>query len=275
MNNNRWIEMIMMLAFVGMVTSARGGSLDSPAAPTSSVSAMYTLEHIYNKLNMRSNVVTKRTGAFTEPNGGPTNGTMHTLDDIMTLVTNRVPVPMTGQIDTYAVGDDGTNRIGVAWLTNRFTVQSTNNFVHPDDRTNCVVDNLTSLMWARNANLATGAIFNATWSTVKGTCTWNQAFDVITNSAGPVNGTNYGGYNDWRLPNVRELHSLIDWGRASPALPSGHPFNEVQMSTYWTSTTFKDEPATKAWDVNLYNGTVYPNTKVTAYYVWPVRGGGD
>ncbi|NIO68243.1 MAG: DUF1566 domain-containing protein, partial [Anaerolineae bacterium] len=42
---------------------------------------------------------------------------------------------------------------------------------------------------------------------------------------------------DWRLPNVRELQSLIDYGRQTPALPSGHPFTGVQSSLYWSSTT--------------------------------------
>lgn len=46
-----------------LVSSGVAGDLDSPAAPTSAGSAMYTLEDIYNKLNTRTNV-TKRTGAF-------------------------------------------------------------------------------------------------------------------------------------------------------------------------------------------------------------------
>ena len=32
---------------------------------------------------------------------------------------------------------------------------------------------------------------------------------------------------DWRLPNVRELHSLVDFGEVHPPLPSGHPFTGV------------------------------------------------
>jgi len=70
----------MVLSGVGEGT-ALAGSLDSPAAPTSAGSAMYTLDDIYNRLNAGT-AGAKRTGAFTEPSSGPVAGG-HTLDDIM------------------------------------------------------------------------------------------------------------------------------------------------------------------------------------------------
>lgn len=266
-----------------MVTSARGGSLDAPAAPTNPASAMWTLENIYNVLDTRTTNVAKRAGAtaFVEPTGGPTNGTMHTLNEIMTLVTNRAPVQKTGQTNTYVVDDDG-NRIGVAWPNPRFTVQSTNTVGQPDDRTNCVLDNLTGLMWARNANIASNSPLGQTG--LGGTCTWAQAFDIITNSAGPVNGTTYGGYTDWRLPNVRELYSLVTYRCFRPSLSDGTgtnkwtealgPFTGVKSDNYWSSTVFAVSPNDNTWYVSLdygHLGTV--NEATTTLYVWPVRGG--
>jgi hypothetical protein len=41
----------------------------------------------------------------------------------------------------------------------------------------------------------------------------------------------------WRLPNVKELASLIDYGTFNPALPAGHSFSGVQLTRYWSSTT--------------------------------------
>ncbi|MFZ1404917.1 MAG: DUF1566 domain-containing protein, partial [Anaerolineae bacterium] len=81
----------------------------------------------------------------------------------------------------------------------------------------------------------------------------------------------------WRLPNVREMQSLVDYERFSPALPSGYPFSNVQSNIYWTSTTITAGP-TLAWCVGLQVGFVYgifaaACTKTDAYYVWPVRGG--
>ena len=42
---------------------------------------------------------------------------------------------------------------------------------------------------------------------------------------------------DWRLSNIKELQSLIDYGHADPALSEGHPFSDVQPTCYWSSTS--------------------------------------
>ncbi len=57
--------------------------VDSPAPPTSPLSAMFTLEDIYNRLNTGA-AGAKRTGAFTDPTTGPI-ATRHTLNDVMGL----------------------------------------------------------------------------------------------------------------------------------------------------------------------------------------------
>ena len=46
----------------------------------------------------------------------------------------------------------------------------------------------------------------------------------------------------WRLPNIRELYSVIDFGQSRPALPPGHPFFGVQDGYYWSSTTTAHYP---------------------------------
>src|SRR5437762_1672397 len=45
-----------------------------------------------------------------------------------------------------------------------------------------------------------------------------------------------GGRRGWRLPTIQELLSLVDPSVALPGpnLPSGHPFNNVQSSAYWS-----------------------------------------
>jgi len=125
----------------------------------------------------------------------------------------------------------------------RFTVQT---------NTECVKDNLTGLIWARNANQL-------------GRVTWFNALSSCNN-------LNYGGKTDWRLPTIQELCSLIDYSNFCPALPTGHPFNVVQLDYYWSSATYANG-ADYAWCVFLYHGLVDVSTKVTAYYAWPVRGG--
>src|SRR5512145_3053761 len=52
-----------------------------------------------------------------------------------------------------------------------------------------------------------------------------------------------GGRGGWRLPSFAELASLIDpsvTSTAQPRLPAGHPFLDVQASSYWSATAFAD-----------------------------------
>ena len=85
----------------------------------------------------------------------------------------------------------------------------------------------------------------------------------------------------WRLPNVREMQSLVHYGFASPAVPNtagtgkwtaGNPFTGVQSNIYWTSTANGDG-TDSVWYVHLNVGYGYPGGKSGSYYVWPVRGG--
>lgn len=158
------------------------------------------------------------------------------------------PVAKTGQTISYATGDDGDLQKGVAIPSPRFT----------DNSDETVTDNLTGLMWAKNANLG-------------GTMTWSEAIDysnnLILGSAGCGKS-----YTDWRLPNRFELESLLDLGNANPVLPTGHPFTNLVLSSYWSSTSGAYHEFTdRAWYVEMRYGNVGGILKTSVAYVWPVR----
>lgn len=81
-----------------------------------------------------------------------------------------------------------------------------------------------------------------------------------------------GGRKGWRLPTVEELASLVDTTQSYPALPAGHPFQNVQSDRYWSATT-DAEFTDAAWRVSISNGSVSQNYKGNSHYVWCVRGG--
>ena len=81
---------------------------------------------------------------------------------------------------------------------------------------------------------------------------------------------NVGGRKGWRLPTVEELASLVDPTQMNPALPSGHPFINVQSGYYWSSTTNVND-SSYAWYVYFNDGNVYGDDKSDYYYVWCVR----
>jgi len=175
------------------------------------------------------------------------------------------PAPKTGQTTSYGAGDDGALRKGVAWPNPRFTIND-------DSGQNLTVtDNLTGLMWRRDASAGAN-------------CGVNQPFQTWANAMAGVQACSavaYAGYSDWRLPTLNELRSLTSQQYVGPAVPNtvgtGHwtaddPFKNVQPNVYWSSTTYADDTS-KAWYVYLNDGAVTTISKTITLYVWPVRGG--
>lgn len=82
-----------------------------------------------------------------------------------------------------------------------------------------------------------------------------------------------GGRKGWRMPTLEELASLVDPTQSNPALPSGHPFTNIQLWQYWSSTT-DVLSASFAATVRFNDGLVnYFNKTTFTSYVWCVRGG--
>ena len=173
------------------------------------------------------------------------------------------PVAATGQtecrdhsgilIDCAGTGQDGEYQAGVS-VDPRFT----------DNGDGTVTDNLTGLIWLQNADCV-GELF------------WNNAVAnaslLAEGACGLTDGSVVG---DWRLSNIRELLSLVDYGQSYPALPAGHPFFNVESSRYWTSTTwdFDDPTFAFAWTVFVDTGgpVVWPKSSFGGRS-WLVRGG--
>lgn len=168
-------------------------------------------------------------------------------------VSTSCPVANTGQTTSYYEGDDGSLETGVPWPDPRFTVIT-------NGADEVVIDNLTGLQWVKAPHSLSGN---------SGVMVWNSAIDFCNNLV-------YAGSSDWRLPTCNELVSLVDFGRYSPALPSGHPFffADVEDGFYWSSTSVASS-TNAAWFLARCNGDVSYSQKTDSYYlyVWPVRGG--
>ena len=155
------------------------------------------------------------------------------------ILIGAVLVPVTGQTLCYDAagtvidcatdigpGQDGDLQMGVKWPNPRFTKNG--------DGT--VTDNLTGLIWLENADCAA-----ATMNWAAALAFANTLFD----GSGDHNGGDCGlsdtsAVGAWRLPNVRELHSLVHYGFSDPCIPNtagtgqlvaGEPFSACSRST--------------------------------------------
>lgn len=169
------------------------------------------------------------------------------------------PLPRTGLSPTEPQnpappGSDGALQKGVAWPNPRFT----------DNLDGTVSDNLTGLTWLKNMS----ALGSREWTNALADCR-----KLNSGEAGLSDGSVEG---DWRLPNVNEVFSLIDWKYWNPALPDtagtdkatlGNPFSGLS-DWVWTSTAQGDD---NAWAVCLNDPVRQFAVKGITYTVWPVR----
>lgn len=151
--------------------------------------------------------------------------------------------------ETVSAG--GTKLFHVRAVRNPYsTVFSVSHFTDNGDGT--IIDNFTGLVWQK-IQLAD-------------TITWEGALAY-------ANSLSLAGKTDWRLPNVKELHSLNDENLYKPSFNKDYFINTLS-GNYWSSTTMVNT-ATVAWDINIDYGIVSYNNKTVKEHVLLVRGGMD
>ncbi len=106
---------------------------------------------------------------------------------------------------------------------------------------------------------------------VDNTYTWTNSF---TDFLATLN-TNrcFAGHCDWRIPNVKELQSIVDYGQFSPAIDPTFP-GPTAAFFYWSSTSGALGLPFYAWSVYFSSGLVSIGGKDNNFYhVRAVRGG--
>ncbi len=177
------------------------------------------------------------------------------LTAVSALAGGAVNLPVTGQtscydnggvqIDCAGTGMNGESQLGVAWPEPRFVVDG-----------ECVTDELTGLVWAKNGNLPNAPM------------PWLDALQWVAdmNADGGLCGM-----TDWRLPNIVELGLLPNKEKAdSAAWLNTMGFENIQGYNYWTSTT-RANHLEHAWRVQMNFGYWLGSGKLVNAYVWPVR----
>ena len=122
-----------------------------------------------------------------------------------------------------------------------------------------VTDNNTGLIWQQQDD---GNVYN--WYQASGT--YDAAYNpTAINVCGALGA-------DWRLPTKKELMSIVDYSIPYPGPTINTIFTNTKQSTYWSSTTYANDPDF-AWYVYFSNGYVDSYYKSVSYYVRCVRAG--
>lgn len=154
-----------------------------------------------------------------------------------------------------------TSSPGAPWPSPRYT----------DNGNGTVTDNLTGLVWLKDANclqtlgnIVKGGTGELTWAD---SLTWSN--NLANGACGLTDGSTAG---QWRLPNREELYSLIDFSKWGPSVQTGHPFANLQACGYWSSST-EAEWTPNAWAISFLDSDVNMVNKTDPKFVWAVRGG--
>jgi hypothetical protein len=166
----------------------------------------------------------------------------------------RVFLPGTGQTISYEPGDDGEMQIGGA-------------LDYTDNGDGTLTDNGSGLTWEKKTDANVNEVYP-----------WSGALAYVAALNAMNGGQGFAGHNDWRLPNVRELQTILDYSRTKPMIhPAfGPTMGILNFVDFWSSTSWVSDyyaPKFNAWGVDFLDGGRLAFGKTSALRVRAVRGG--
>ncbi len=157
-----------------------------------------------------------------------------------------------GAVNAAAETCRSDSKIPASTPTSRFT----------DHGNGTVTDTQTELMWAKCAHGLGGVACSSGSASVHN---WEEALDL-------ANSRIAAGYDNWRLPNINELRSIVEGRCYYPAI-NLTVFPETPVDSYFWSASPRAGNADSAWGVNFYNGNSYGSYRGLSKHVRLVRSG--
>jgi hypothetical protein len=144
---------------------------------------------------------------------------------------------------------------------NASVVEDTPTSAFTDNGDGTVTHSLTGLMWKQCAEGLSGADCATGGATAMN---WSGALAMASSDS-------TAGYGDWRLPNQRELLSIVETCGYSPTI-NQTLFPNTPASSFWSTSSYVPN-LNLAWYVYFYNGDYGPSVRAGNSLVRLVRGG--
>jgi hypothetical protein len=194
-----------------------------------------------------------------------------TLNQCKADLANAEKFPATGQTKCSSAGNSG-QEIDCAGTGQDGEIQA-GGHLHYTDNGDTITDDNTKLEWEKKLNWDTQED-QTNLHDADNTYTWGDAFDVFIKDLNTE--PCFAEHCDWRLPNVKELQSIVDYDRLRPAIDPifvvPRPPARVSGGNWWTSTS-DNEIRLFAWAVTFQFGGVQEFFKTEKALVRAVRGG--
>jgi len=158
----------------------------------------------------------------------------------------------TGVTTSYVEGDDGYYKAG-------------SEMQFKDNGDGTVTDLKTKLMWVKSGYADSDLTPPIPYTSVGPWRKYNWRNAILY-----CEGLEFAGYSDWRLPNYKELISILDLSKTDPSVDEKYLPNTLS-DFYWTSTSFTYNPG-RAWYVYFNLGYVNHIFKTWECFIRPVRG---
>lgn len=133
-----------------------------------------------------------------------------------------------------------------------------------DNGDGSITDLRTRLVWKRCAE-------GQTWESATATCSGAATTHSWTESLALAKSTSFAGRSDWRLPNRKELESIVEFCGHSPAI-NLVLFPATPSERFWSSSTYLPDAA-RAWEVYFFDGYVGASHKMISVHLRLVRDG--
>jgi Protein of unknown function (DUF1566) len=187
------------------------------------------------------------------------------------------------QADLLTSSQTSSSSTTVAMVSQKDSIRTNARFTNPDGTApitgSVVVDQLTGLMWLRDANCikTNYTSFDNDGTSGDGAVGWRHVLSFVAG----INSGKYpdcgGGRTDWRIPNRKELTGLINDGFSKSVSWLNDPaqgFINAQADDYWATYAYPYAALATARGIQMYDSGLNDDDMTYYYfYVWPVRSG--